>query len=637
MKPLMSATSRITFFGVVVVASLSPVESTLSQDLLNDNPTFSSFNLELRPIVTLPSANRNIISMTTRSGDPRLYVTTQQGTIFTLDTDTAGTTTATAWFNVAAAETALGHSLHGGSSQMGLQSLAFHPDFDRAGTPGYGKLYTTMLERRPSNSAGHFYLGDSMPAAGILADGVLAEWTYNHQAGQVDTNSYRELFRVNMPLYDHPIKQARFNPYALPGDGDYGLLYMTHGDSNEKQSSADDPQNLSNAMGKMIRIDPLQSGSDRYTIPATNPFAQSSDPNVLKEIYAYGMRNPHTFSFNQDDTGEVHILVGDIGRNNVEEINRVVAGGNYGWPKREGTFQHRQLPDSNPDAGYITGLEALPPNEAELEYIFPVAQYDHNAMVSQISSGNAVASGFVIRNGSDPSLYNQFVFNNFASHDGIVYHADFDDMLGAVTQLDVNDPTRDAPSELTQATLHKLRLSLDHDRDSNTPPIVFDDFRQLLNSTRSDTRYGEGVFGEMYISSKINGTIYLVTNSVPLPGDYNRDGAVDAADYLVWRSSVGEVGYHLRADGSGNGWIDTADYEVWRSHFGTAVAGATAGGSNSDFAVPEPGPLLLLACFAWTWPLCRDRHCPYKLLGGENIGCAEAVLRGRVRHPCSAL
>lgn len=263
MKPLMSATSRITFFGVVVVASLSPVESTLSQDLLNDNPTFSSFNLELRPIVTLPSANRNIISMTTRSGDPRLYVTTQQGTIFTLDTDTAGTTTATAWFNVAAAETALGHSLHGGSSQMGLQSLAFHPDFDRAGTPGYGKLYTTMLERRPSNSAGHFYLGDSMPAAGILADGVLAEWTYNHQAGQVDTNSYRELFRVNMPLYDHPIKQARFNPYALPGDGDYGLLYMTHGDSNEKQSSADDPQNLSNAMGKMIRIDPLQSGSDR--------------------------------------------------------------------------------------------------------------------------------------------------------------------------------------------------------------------------------------------------------------------------------------------------------------------------------------------------------------------------------------
>lgn len=608
MKSSRNAILRTAWFGAVLVGALSKADAACAQDLLNDNPTFSSFHLQLRPVVTLPSANRNIISMTTRSGDARLYVTTQQGTIFTLNTDAAGTTTAASWFNVGAAEAALGHPLHGGGSQMGLQSLAFHPDFDRVGTPGYGKFYTTMLERRPTDTTGHFYLGDSVPAAGILADGVLAEWTFNHQAGQIDINSYRELFRVNMPLYDHPIKQARFNPYAQPGDDDYGLLYMTHGDANVKDSPADDPQKLSNMMGKMIRIDPLQSNGHRYTIPATNPFAQSSDPNVLKEIYAYGMRNPHTFSFNADDDGNVHILVGDIGRNNVEEVNRVVTGGNYGWPEREGTFVHKQLPDSDPAEGYITGVGPLPSNEAALGYIFPVAQYDHNATVSQVSSGNAIASGFVIRNGSDPNLHNQFVFNNFANHDGIVYHADFDAMLGAVMQLDVNDPTRDEPSELTQAALHKLRLSLDHDNIAGTPPIVYDDFRQLLNSTRSDTRYGEGVFGEMYISSKINGTIYLVTNSVPLSGDYNRDGSVDAADYLVWRNSQGDVGYQLWADGSGNGRIEAADYEVWRAHFGTVINRAAAGAGHSGIAVPETGTTLLLVCLACTWAMSRGRR-----------------------------
>jgi hypothetical protein len=84
-----------------------------------------------------------------------------------------------------------------------------------------------------------------------------------------------------------------------PGDGDYGLLYMTHGDSNVKTSPNDDPQHLGNVLGKMIRIDPLQSGANRYTVPPTNPFAGVNDPGVLKDVYAYGFRNPHTFSFNR--------------------------------------------------------------------------------------------------------------------------------------------------------------------------------------------------------------------------------------------------------------------------------------------------------------------------------------------------
>ncbi len=469
----------------LMAAWLTYVSLAHGQDLLNDTLRFSVFNLQLRPYAELPADMSNIISMTTRPGDRQLYVTTQEGVIYVVDEDVGGHTTLTPWFDVGQAiRAATGRSLFGSNRQSGLQAVAFHPDFNHQDMPGYGKFYTSLLEERPPNSSDFFYLGNSSHGRDVQGDSVLVEWTFDHNASQVDAQSYRALFRVRMPFFDHPIKQVKFNLDAQPGDEDYGLLYVTHGDASPKPSTDDLPQFLDNALGKMIRINPLPSGDERYTIPATNPFADSENPEVLKEIYAYGFRNPHTFSFNPDDAGVVHILVGDIGRNNVEEINLVIPGGNYGWPEREGTFVHRQLPDSDPDAGYITGLEAsLPANDADLGYIYPVAQYDHNATLSQISSGNAIASGFVIRNGSDPNLHNQLIFANFAGHDGNVYHADFEAMLAAITQLDPTAPNRDEPIELTQAVVHRLQLALDHDNNPNTPPQGFEDFLELLGIT----------------------------------------------------------------------------------------------------------------------------------------------------------
>jgi hypothetical protein len=68
-----------------------------------------------------------------------------------------------------------------------------------------------------------------------------------------------------------------------------------------------------------------------------------------------------------------------------------------------------------------------------------------------------------------------------------------------------------------------------------------------------------------------------------LPGDYNRDGIVDGADYIVWRRAM-QDGANLAADGSRNGVVDQADYDVWRAHYGaTAASGAIVGQ-----AVPEP-------------------------------------------------
>jgi mannan endo-1,4-beta-mannosidase len=74
-----------------------------------------------------------------------------------------------------------------------------------------------------------------------------------------------------------------------------------------------------------------------------------------------------------------------------------------------------------------------------------------------------------------------------------------------------------------------------------------------------------------------------------LPGDYNTDGSVDAADYTVWRDSLGQSGAGLPADGDGDGVIGDGDYAVWRLYFGQTASGL---GSSP---VPEPSSVGLLS------------------------------------------
>ena len=81
-------------------------------------------------------------------------------------------------------------------------------------------------------------------------------------------------------------------------------------------------------------------------------------------------------------------------------------------------------------------------------------------------------------------------------------------------------------------------------------------------------------------------------------GDYNEDGVVDAADYVVWRKAFGQLGGV--ADGNGDAHVDDADYAIWRSHVGRQVqppaSGALAG-------VPEPSTIVigaLLAASIWS-------------------------------------
>jgi len=85
-----------------------------------------------------------------------------------------------------------------------------------------------------------------------------------------------------------------------------------------------------------------------------------------------------------------------------------------------------------------------------------------------------------------------------------------------------------------------------------------------------------------------NFTTSLPPNSITtffasLPGDYNRNGSVDAADYTVWRHSFGQSGAGLAADGDGSGAVDQGDYNLWRQNFGSQW-----GSSGSASSIPEP-------------------------------------------------
>ena len=92
-----------------------------------------------------------------------------------------------------------------------------------------------------------------------------------------------------------------------------------------------------------------------------------------------------------------------------------------------------------------------------------------------------------------------------------------------------------------------------------------------------------------------NFAVMLQVNASIVAGDYNDNGIVDAADYTIWRDTLGST-TDLRANGDNTGAIanviDLADYTVWKANFG-AHSGSGAGGS-ANAAVPEPTTLLLL-------------------------------------------
>lgn len=107
-----------------------------------------------------------------------------------------------------------------------------------------------------------------------------------------------------------------------------------------------------------------------------------------------------------------------------------------------------------------------------------------------------------------------------------------------------------------------------------------------------------------------------------LPGDYNGDGVVDAADYTVWRDNLGSTD-DLAADGDGSGTIDEGDYLVWRGHFGCV---RESGGALAAVPVPEPPATCLAVLELAGLALVRRRRCA---TSGRQRPAARWKLAGR--------
>lgn len=129
-------------------------------------------------------------------------------------------------------------------------------------------------------------------------------------------------------------------------------------------------------------------------------------------------------------------------------------------------------------------------------------------------------------------------------------------------------------------------------------PVAFADG---ASSTISDADIAAVAAGADSASQRQTATAFFDNFKVRqiAPGDYNLDGAVDAADYVIWRHNVGLMQPSLEADGDGNGIVNQADYDVWRNNFVSAAPALAA----ANLEVPEPSAswLLWLATLLTYW------------------------------------
>jgi hypothetical protein len=133
----------------------------------------------------------------------------------------------------------------------------------------------------------------------------------------------------------------------------------------------------------------------------------------------------------------------------------------------------------------------------------------------------------------------------------------------------------------------------------------------LFIDDESTTRLDEFTFTHVADNTPSNfyGTFEILPN---MPGDYNNDGSVDAADYVVWRKGLGTT---YTAD----------DYNIWRAHFGQTAGGGAGLPSTGPLsaAVPEPTSLVLCASSLWAIGIFafrkpwRDRRYSSRL--GRNV------------------
>lgn len=341
----------------------------------------------------------------------------------------------------------------------GLGSFALHPDF-----LNNGLIYSTHAEKYAGKPA--INDGIYLDSIGGSLQWVLMEWTLKDIKANQFEGKKREVLRLNTPTTAHGFQDIGFAPLKDKTDADYGMLYIGIGDGGSNNLKMPElSHNTKSLLGTIIRIDPSGKNSEtgQYGIPQDNPFVDANDPQVKKEIYAYGFRNPHRMSW--DMTHGKRMIAADVGESNVEEVNIIEKGGDYGWSTIEGTFGI----DIMSDAKVVFAVD----NEYLLPYHLPFGQIDHN-------DNKAISGGFVYK-GPIQVLQDKYIFGDIVT--GKLFYMNMD-------------------KELTDSTIYDLTII----KNGQETGVM-----ELSNLSRAHLRIGYDEYaGDLFIMTKADGMIRRV-------------------------------------------------------------------------------------------------------------------------------
>lgn len=344
---------------------------------------------------------------------------------------------------------------------------------------------------------GYFYLSYMREPDGAS---VLSRMRVNSSNPDVaDPSTEEEILVTPQPNDIHNGGQIKFGPD--------GYLYYSLGDGGPGMDPNNTSQDPSKLLGKLMRID-VEGGQSPYSVPSSNPFVGNSD--YRPEIFALGLRNPWRFSFDSV-TGD--IFIGDVGQNQIEEIDFISAssggGQNFGWSVYEGTQCFK------PELG------------CNNQFTNPIIEYTH-------SIGISVTGGYVYRGSQNCGMY------------GVYFYADYN------------------PADVFSARIWGARqvngewsTQLLYEENPNSADFFISSF-------------GEGEDGELYvvqhqISEDTPGAVWKISMADGSGGSSDGDtgGTTSEADKVA-AGALAYAKFRVKTAGGSGEPTDTTDYEYAR-------------------------------------------------------------------------
>ena len=258
---------------------------------------------------------------------------------------------------------------------------------------------------------------------------VIARFTRDAQGAVIASSRFDLVWPDGRAFIEQPFANHNGGHLAFGPDG---YLYIGLGDGGSGGDPLNNAQNPNSLLGKMLRIDVGVADGDRrgYRVPVDNPFVDRDPIAALTEIWAFGLRNPWRYSFDDWTRGGTGALViADVGQSAREEVNwepRGAGGRNYGWRLREG----RTAYDTRTAAAYQPLTE-------------PIHDYPR-------TDGMSITGGFVYRGTAlNPMFNGRYFFADYVAGRvysiGVVLNAQQEatavdllvltDVLGGTTEL----------------------------------------------------------------------------------------------------------------------------------------------------------------------------------------------------------